>query len=339
MILAGNIGEEDGGREHERVIVQACTEDKWSNAVIVCIASDTDPIGCLDQLTEAQHVNYEQRIDRWAEKYDTGGDDGDDVDAGDTQLANCYEVIDQAALFEPVVDETAPDSDWLYAQRQAVLEHACEGWDQTMIACVADRESVPGVTGCLASLETAERDALEGKLKELDALAKRMAAARKKPKSLECKQVVAAHYGDAQWKKKLDGFKPADRKKMIAASRAKMLKACAAEAWPELTRACLVSLGGETCFEGTGARLSWGYPAAGTTVSLGIPECDAYKAALDRLIACDFLPQASREHLRDAFDQTQATVAAQPADQRKTAGPTCKAGSDAIEQALAGSGC
>jgi hypothetical protein len=182
-------------------------------------------------------------------------------------------------------------------------------------------------------------DVLADTLVAIDDLAERITAARRDPRALSCTRVVATHYADARWRGKLDGFSSADRQAMIARSRDRMTQACTSEAWTELQRACVIASGGVRCFELSGKTLSWGYPAAGAVTSLGIADCDAYRAALVAITACSKLPESSRVALRRSFDEMQAHIASLPTAERIKLASGCRAGTDAIQQVAATTGC
>ncbi len=74
-------------------------------------------------------------------------------------------------------------------------------------------------------------------------------------------------------------------------------------------------------------------PAAGG--STGIPECDEYKAAIDKLASCDAIPEATRKTMKDAFDQASGAWASLPAEGKAAAATGCKAAADATKQAAA----
>lgn len=74
---------------------------------------------------------------------------------------------------------------------------------------------------------------------------------------------------------------------------------------------------------------------AGGGGSTGIPECDEYKAAIDKLASCDAIPEATRKTMKDAFDQASGAWAALPAEGKAAAATGCKAGADAVKQAAA----
>ena len=66
--------------------------------------------------------------------------------------------------------------------------------------------------------------------------------------------------------------------------------------------------------------------------STGIPECDAYKAAIDKLSTCDKIPEAARKQMKDAFDQAAGAWKSLPADAKAQAATGCKAAADAVAQ-------
>ena len=81
--------------------------------------------------------------------------------------------------------------------------------------------------------------------------------------------------------------------------------------------------------EGSGSAAA---PAAATGDSTGIPECDAYKAAIDKLATCDKIPEAARKQMKDAFDQAAGAWKSLPADAKAQAATGCKAAADAVAQ-------
>jgi hypothetical protein len=80
--------------------------------------------------------------------------------------------------------------------------------------------------------------------------------------------------------------------------------------------------------------------AATTTATTGTPaaapagdlpaECNEYKAAIDKLSACDKMPQQSRDALKQAYDQASTGWASLPADAKANLATACKAGADAV---------
>jgi hypothetical protein len=252
----------------------------------------------------------------------------------------CEDAIGDPALYPSPLRSDSPQRDWVISVRRRVLVHECgHGWSGELKRCLVGAGSAEGVARCLDQLAADERDELTGELAELDQLAARMAAAHSKPSSLECKRVVAAHYGDARWKGKLASYSASQRKKLIADSRARMSTACIDDAWTTTLRACIVAGGENTCFESFGMALSWGYPAAGVVDTTGIPECDAYGKMIERVVGCDALSAETRDALRQMYAQTKAAMAGVSANDRAKLATSCRAGRDAIEQIAAASGC
>ena len=70
-------------------------------------------------------------------------------------------------------------------------------------------------------------------------------------------------------------------------------------------------------------------PAAGGDLP---KECQDYKAAIEKLASCDKLPQASRDALKQAYDQASAGWANLPAESKAGLATACKAGADAVMQ-------
>lgn len=64
-------------------------------------------------------------------------------------------------------------------------------------------------------------------------------------------------------------------------------------------------------------------------------ECDEYKAAIDALAKCDKLPQATRDALKQSYDQTSAAWASVPAEGKAALGTACKSAADAVKQSAA----
>ena len=74
-------------------------------------------------------------------------------------------------------------------------------------------------------------------------------------------------------------------------------------------------------------------PAAGTAPAAAgnLPtECNDYKAAIDKLSACDKMPQQARDALKQAYDQASAGWASLPAEAKANLATACKAGTDAV---------
>ena len=60
------------------------------------------------------------------------------------------------------------------------------------------------------------------------------------------------------------------------------------------------------------------------------PECKDYEAAIERLQACDKMPQAARDTLKKAFDDAKAGWAKLDADSKVSLGRVCKEGATAV---------
>lgn len=336
IILRGELssGDDEAGKAREKAIEASCLGDKWPQAILDCIASTPRADECLDDLTGAQRTAYEQRLDDWDADYGGGAPGGV---AGMTVL-DCATVLVDVSHFPPLIDATSPERDWHLKARTAMLDEHCDhDWQDAMRSCiVTSADETAAISNCIAQeLAPDEQKALTDALDRLAALATKIAAAKKG--TLTCKAVVAAHYGDARWKNKLDGFKAAERKKLIAASRDAMTKACTADGWDETMRACIVVDGGQPCF--TREKLRWGYPATGTVTKVGIAECDDYAAAVAQLTQCNLLSQASRDQIARSQQQMLAEIARMPAAQRAKMATSCKAAMDAISSTSTASGC
>lgn len=64
-------------------------------------------------------------------------------------------------------------------------------------------------------------------------------------------------------------------------------------------------------------------------------ECNDYKAAMEKLAACDKMPQASKDALKqgyDAMSQGWANVGSLPPEAKKAMADGCKQGADALMQ-------
>ena len=64
-------------------------------------------------------------------------------------------------------------------------------------------------------------------------------------------------------------------------------------------------------------------------------ECNDYKAAIEALAKCDKLPQATRDALKQSYDQTSAAWASVPAEGKAALGTACKSAADAVKQSAA----
>ena len=64
-------------------------------------------------------------------------------------------------------------------------------------------------------------------------------------------------------------------------------------------------------------------------------ECNDYKAAIEALAKCDKLPQATRDALKQSYEQTSAAWANIPAEGKAALGTACKSAADAVKQSAA----
>jgi hypothetical protein len=64
-------------------------------------------------------------------------------------------------------------------------------------------------------------------------------------------------------------------------------------------------------------------------------ECDEYKAAIESLSKCEKLPQATRDALKQSYEQTSAAWASVPAEGKAALGTSCKSAADAVKQSAA----
>lgn len=339
VILRGEVdsGDADAGRDKERTIERSCTEDKWPQSIIDCIASTPKPRECVDKLDETKLAAFEKRLDAWIAEH---GDSQDYVAAAPSIVA-CADVTVDVREYAPPIGATADERTWHLDARREFLAEECEhGWSEPLKECLLiagpNRTSI---AECLADdLDAGERDEISKHLTELDRIATKLAATKQKPASFSCAKVVAHHYADALWKQKLDGFKPAERTRMIKDSRTLMTKACTAEKWDATKRACVVAGGEQSCFNAFD-RARWGLPAIGTVTSVGIPECDDYSATVMKFTKCDKLSPQARESILRSQQQLLAQIARLPASERAKMGESCKAGMDAVTSTLTSSGC
>ena len=64
-------------------------------------------------------------------------------------------------------------------------------------------------------------------------------------------------------------------------------------------------------------------------------ECNDYKAAIEKLATCDKLPQATRDALKQSYEQTSAAWANVPAEGKAALATACKSAADAVKQSAA----
>lgn len=365
MILRGSVDDSrKAGPAKEAALASACMFDKWSQEVLDCVGAigvaDTErhaeeSTKCLAKLTTEQRDALDTKLTAWAGVYENETW----VTAEDERLANlppdipCISIINQANVVSllPAIGVVGEERDFVLQSRKLAVVAACEQWPREIRACVQDGGAL---TACRGKLDAPAEQALAGKLAAIDALMTRIVAAKKKPAATyDCKAVVASHYRDAAWVGKAEPVKnpkatraelakqAADRKAMIADSRRAMLDACTAEAWSSTVRVCELIEGGVPCSQGTGRSfVRWGFPAMGTMMRTGVPECDAYGVSVQALVLCNQFPQTTKDAIKQAFAQQVAVMkqSTDPSLARQMA-LSCKQGDDAVKQALSAVGC
>jgi hypothetical protein len=85
-------------------------------------------------------------------------------------------------------------------------------------------------------------------------------------------------------------------------------------------------------------------PSAADAGSTGIPECDRYLEAIDRIVACDSVPEDQRDSMREmGREQRQLLeILGDPAireRRRKSAADACRRGAASLDQAFASGAC
>lgn len=141
----------------------------------------------------------------------------------------------------------------------------------------------------------------------------------------------------------LDLVTPAEQAKRI---RDVFLRRCEVDVWPGDVRACIVSTTSLKDPKGCKSLLAVAprealerdldeAERAARVASLA--ECEKYKQRIEQLMACDKVPQQSREALQQGFDameQGWTTMKDMPEEARKAMQDGCKMATEAIEQAV-----
>ncbi len=332
VLLRGEVDSDDKqlGPSKEVAIANTCVMSKWTPEVLSCVASAPDHAGCLAKLTEPQRAAYDTAIAPFNEDTATltGGEEDDPPPPPPEEYVDCEEAITDVTGFATIVSKDAGDREFELALRKKGLIAECnKGWSITTRKCLTAATDPAAIGACAATLEADEAAGLKTRINDQDALIAKIAAARKKPATIECKKVVAVHYGDAMWKDKLAEQKPADKKRAIDESRKLMTAACTSEKWTATVRACVVVGGGDDCMP-----KEWRYPAGGVMLPLGIPECDAYGAAILKLRSCPSVPKESVDAMLDGFTQMASITGNMPAESRKAIADACKQATPLIEQ-------
>lgn len=348
VLLRGNVDDQkQAGPAKEAAIARTCRFEQWPAELLRCVGEKPAARPCLEKLTPAQRGAYDKALTAWNEAFpDESLDEGFEgfEEGGLDSYIDCGDVIQDASGFSPEVKLTGGDRDYVLALRKDALLALCEGWDYEKRACFHDL-MVTGTAGnsaavdiCRAMLDAAQAKEVTDKLTELDQLGGKVAALKKNPASFDCKKVVAAHYADARWKGRMDAVKGAERARAIAESRARMTKTCTDEKWSPNMRACIVAGGEGTCFPGVSSS-DWEFPATGVVVKSGIPECDAYAAAIKAVDACTALSPAQREAFKRSFNYNAQTWGSMTPERKVNSARVCKLSDESVRRAVTGAGC
>lgn len=318
VILRGPVSgqDPDAGPAKEAAIKRACVDQRWDPKVLECVGQSIHPASCAEQLTDQQRDDLEAKLDVWQGQYPDRRPTEEDPDdpAADLGVPACDEA---AATLAPVLaPQPMVDPDWQRPRRIELIKRSCQddGWPAATRACATDADP----NACVDERAPALRQKLTG----VNDLAGKLVTAKQKPAAITCAAVAAAHYADKHTKpKKLSVAE-------VKASRAELQRVCMADAWDEDTRACIVVTDARTCYA---QPMRWSYPAL---IASGY--CDLYKAAADRLGACDKYPAETRTALNDGIatiEQNWANPNLSP-DDRKTWDDACRAGFEALSSML-----
>lgn len=304
----------------EAAIVALCERDRWSAAVIGCVASSTEPTAqdCMSQLPPEVRASYILTLDKSEEE----GPAEDEVVTCDDAFS-----FTEVDLWAPRVDVEAER--WLAKRlRGPALRQLCrdQAWDDATFGCMKASTSLD-VHTCF---DDGRRAAIARIVTEVDTLRQKIMKASEKPANVTCGKVVAAYYTDARWVGKAPELKGAARTKVIAAARKSMLASCGR--WSLTTRACMmVVTDSQTCFALEGIT-PWGYPPIATT---GIAECDEYLLAIEKLKSCSSLPEETKRALVDAYTQAAEAWRQLTPGEVEGARSACKAAAEATRTTAA----
>jgi hypothetical protein len=339
------------GPAKEAAIASACLIDRWSQSILDCIGTAHEPQPCLQELTADQRTKLDTKMLAWVDIYtDETWETAEDIAAA--EAISCDDVIGDVATYTPPLAVVGEERDFAIKLRRKLVLDQCQTWAQPIRKCMQDK----GPVACRATLPADAEQALATQLASIDELVGKIAAAKKKPPATyDCKAVVAAHYGDGAWKGKAEPPKnpkatraelakqATDRKNLIAESRKLMLAACTGETWNATIRACELIESGERCARGLGRPARWGFPAIGVSSATGIAECDLYGQAIQSLLACDKFPTTTKDAVNQGYQSMIEAIrnsnSGSNADQARALAQSCKAGDDAIRQAITSVGC
>jgi hypothetical protein len=307
----------------------------WPEPVRRCLATASDDAQqkCMDDLEEPLRDAFIK-----------------DLMASLREPPPCDELGYTAAMWVKLPDAATPhDRDVATAAIRSVIVESCRAsaWSVPARICIADASADP--RACLDA-DAADKPAgakLDADLKLRHDLFAAALAWKPADKKIACDKVVAAHYGDAQWKTKLADRPKKDKAKVIKASAKAMAKACKDDSWTPFLRGCVISAKGEEqrgwCLDTTN---TWGYPASAVeapaipTGSTGVPECDAYIAAVTAYAACDKVPQAAKDAVRQSITAMRDSLSpTMGADEKAAAVSGCTSATESLRQGADALGC
>jgi hypothetical protein len=307
VLLRGRVNEDKiAGPDKQAAIAGACRDEHWSAEIRECIAitagrqalrsmrleehpdaalgDEPDPASCLAQLTSGQRASYDAALAAWVQRHP-----GEQLGAkyGFAPLVAC-DVGDVASYGRPL-PWTGEEQAFAIALRRFLAEAVCDlGWGPDERNCFhyyAPRAS-GGAAVCFSALDDVVHGRVAGAFANADDLVTRALAIRGQAAAIDCAHVVEVHYGAGKWSRGLPMGEHASPSE-IAASRARMAKACADERWSATLRACLVATDSLLCFRGAGMTgHAWSFPAGSPYAHTGIPECDAVGDAFRTGLAC-----------------------------------------------------
>jgi len=288
VILRGKVvsSEDTAGPALEAAITGACTDDHWSRALLACIGSSRTPKSCLDTLPPLMAARYQARLAEWNVKY------AEASDADDAPPETSCDTVAEAV--ERLSDDVSLEREWVLDARKRAVETECAAWHEKTKQCLVADTAPPDLVSCI--VDEPDKPAFAAKLDQIAERAKKISAAKQKPATMTCAKVAATYYADAAWQGKLDGAKPAERRKAITGSRTAMQKACTADKWTDTVRACVATGGGVACFDGSAVLAAdWDFPARATVVRAMPPVCVEFDRRAQGYEGCSSVAQETRD--------------------------------------------
>jgi hypothetical protein len=305
-------------RGGEAEIVAACLDDRWPDSAVDCMTTRPSPTSCVGQLSLYQQKSFDAHIHDWERKWlKDEPDPGEDqsatakakppADRPREEWVSCE--LGEPGAYAPTIAATAHGRELAIAMRKRAIEAACSRWANPDKKCFNAAHDAPAIQACRAKLDDSSRNTLDNLIADGDDEVKRMVALEKTAKAIDCKAIASLRYGDDAWRGHLMALSPAERKRLAAESRAKLVKVCTDEKWSATSRACIVSRSSPSehdmgeCFptKPFSFRVRWGYPAAGVTFKTGIAECDDLGGVVAKLASCDKFDKEMREMILDSW--------------------------------------